>query len=238
MKNKYFLVIFFVSSLFTTNLFSENHFNSQASQDEFVYTVLYDILNKKDCGFYIDIGACHPIFTNNSYFFEEKMGWNGYSIDISTEHQEKWNSTRKNPLLIADALQFDYSSILQNAPYSIDYLSIDVDRDYDIILKRIPFDKHIFKVITIEHDSYLYGNIYKEKEREILTGLGYFLLCPDVSLDWNYNSCIQQCAFEDWWIHPSILTDSQLECLQTLDLKGKDHSKIIQSLQLISKEAN
>ncbi len=229
MKNNYLMMAFFI--LCFNCLFCNQIFYSQASQDEFVYTILYDLLKKKDCGYYLDIGANHPISTNNSYFFEKNMEWNGISIDISAEHQQNWQNTRKNTLLIANAMLCDYRSLLSTVPYSIDYLSIDVDCDYDIILKRIPFDEHIFKVITIEHDSYLYGDKYKDRERAFLESVGYYLLCPDVSLDWNHNSCVQQCAFEDWWVHSSIFSEELFQRLKILDLTKKDHSQIIRTLQ-------
>lgn len=231
MKNKRYFVVFLTFCLLNYNsLFSTCDFNSQASQDEFVYTFLYEILSKQDSGYYLEIGAGHPVFTNNSCFFEKKLGWDGVSIDISSADQQAWNENRKNPLLIADAAQCDYHSVLKKAPDVIDYLSLDVDRDYDIILQQIPFDEHIFKVITIEHDAYQYGDVYKDRERTVLSSLGYYLLCSDVSLDWNHNNCVQQCAFEDWWIHPSFLSDSLFQRLKALDLKQKDHAYIVSIL--------
>ncbi|HSX13236.1 MAG TPA: hypothetical protein VLE96_02305 [Chlamydiales bacterium] len=234
MKRSYWFVIFCGFFFISSNcLNATEKFNSQASQDEFVYTLLYDVLNKKDQGYYLDIGASHPTYTNNSFFFESQLKWNGVSIDISPAYQELWNRIRKNALIIADALNVDYREMLKNAPYEIDYLSIDVDRDYEVILNLLPFDEHIFKVITIEHDSYLYGDIYKERERKILSSLGYYLLCPDVSLDWNHNSQVQQCSFEDWWVHPSILKEGLLNTFQSCDLTRNDHAEIVRKLRII-----
>jgi hypothetical protein len=198
-------------------------FHSQASQDEFVYTLLYPILGKHDAGYYLEIGAGEPTYFNNSNFFENSLDWTGVSIDILEKLVEPWNLTRRNPLLIEDATQADYASILQSFPQVIDYLSLDIDGYYDIVLKQIPFNDHIFKVITIEHDAYRYGDIFRKKERTILSSLGYLLLCPNVSFS--------GLTFEDWWIHPSAFPPSVLSEITALDLNAKDHKRLIQTIQ-------
>ncbi len=198
-------------------------FYSQASQDEFVYTILYGLLDKQDTGYYLEIGAGDPIKTNNSYFFEKNFQWKGVSIDISNNSQSRWRSIRKNPLLIEDATQSDYASILQSFPRVIDYLSLDIDGGYDIALQKIPFNDHVFKIITIEHDFYRLGDIYREKEREILTSLGYFLLCSNVS----YTGLV----FEDWWVHPTAFSPSLFSVLKSQDFEGKDDKQLIQMIQ-------
>lgn len=199
----------------------QKDFYSQASQDEFVYTILYDVLNKQDGGFYLDIGAGDPIHTNNTYFFEKNLKWKGASIDLN---ENQWSTVRKNPLLVQDATQSDYASILKSFPRVIDYLSLDVDSAYDVVLEKIPFDDYIFKVITIEHDFYRFGDLYRERERNILSAAGYYLLCPDVS----HPACG---SFEDWWVHPSAFPPSVFSKLTSLDLTEKDHQEIIRDFK-------
>ncbi len=200
---------------------------SQASQDRFVYLLLYGLLDKQDDGYYLEIGAGHPRNGNNSYFFEKNYGWKGISIDITDCYKETWSSNRQNLLLIEDATQCDYQSILEPFPQIIDYLSLDIDNSYDIVLQEIPFNDHIFKVITIEHDLYRYGNEYREKERRILASLGYYLLCPDVSVFSNGMNLV----FEDWWIHPSVFSADVFSKLASLDLKEKSHYQLINTIQ-------
>ncbi len=182
MRLVYFL--FGINLLLTENLLFAKHEKmqsySQASQDRFVYFLLYELLDKQDDGYYLEIGAGHPINGNNSYLFEKNLGWKGVSIDIDKASKKIWYSVRQNPLLIEDATQSDYKSILEPFPQVIDYLSLDIDSNYDIVLQRMPFNDHIFKIITIEHDFYRFGDKYKRDERMILTSLGYYLLCPDV----------------------------------------------------------
>jgi hypothetical protein len=197
-------------------------FYSEASQDKFVYTILYSLLGKKDPGYYLEIGAADPIGNNNSYFFEKKFQWKGISLDISTYSAKRWKTKRTNPLLIEDAIQSDYGRILQSFPRVIDYLSLDVDGSYDVVLQSVLLSQHIFKVITIEHDSYRFGDLYKDKERQILTSFGYHLLCPDVSTN--------GLVFEDWWIHPKLFPSNVLSALSSLDLTAKDNAQLIRTI--------
>jgi hypothetical protein len=200
-------------------------FYSQASQDEFVHALLCELLGKQDIGYYLEIGASDPIVTNNTYFFEKNYGWKGISIDIAERYAAIWNLARENSLLINDATQVDYHAILLPFPRIIDYLSLDVDDQYDLVLQRIPFENYIFKVITIEHDFYRFGDVYRKREREILSSLGYYLLCPDIKHG--------ELIFEDWWIHPSTFPDKMFSTLTSLDLKEKQHDQIIRILKSI-----
>lgn len=207
--------------------FSQMQFYSQASQDQFAYTILYDVLKKKDAGYYLEIGSADPIFNSNTYFFEQNCYWDGVSLDIEPKYQELWYGLRNNLLLIEDSTKANYASILQSFPQVIDYLSLDIDRSYEVVLEQIPFKDYIFKVITIEHDFYRFGDIYREREREILRSFDYYLLCPDVLH-------IAVGSFEDWWIHPSAFTPSTFQALTSLDLATKDHQKIIEIIKTLS----
>ncbi len=218
-----FLSFGFEGELQSKNLSElEGLFHSQASQDKFVYLMLYRLLGKTDQGYYLEIGAADPKEINNSYFFENYHDWKGVSIDISAAFYERWVSCRKNPLLIEDATSCDYHKILKPFPRVIDYLSLDIDDLYDVVLNKIPFDAYIFKIITIEHDGYRYGDKFKNSERKILSSLGYYLLCEDVS------------SFEDWWIYPNAFPSSILASLKKLDLKGKSDREIIALLENFS----
>lgn len=226
LKNISKVVVFFALLICQFGFAAEKTY-SQASQDRFVHLLLYQILDKQDEGYYLEIGAGHPTFTNNTYFFEKDLGWKGSSIDISDEHKNAWYATRQNSLLIEDATQSDYRSILKPFPQVIDYLSLDIDASYDVLLQRIPFENYIFKIITIEHDFYRFGEEFRAEERKILTALGYQLLCPDVSVFFNGMDCI----FEDWWVHSSVFSADEFFKLESLDLKAKDHEKLIKTLE-------
>ena len=197
----------------------DGDFHSQANQDEFVHMLLYGLLDKQDKGCYLEIGAGEPVYINNSYFFEKRLQWGGVSIDISTNLGVRWRAARTNLLLIEDATKSDYSAILSSFPKVIDYLSLDIDEKYDAVLEKLFCADHVFKIITIEHDAYRYGDFYRQKERRILSGLGYCLLCADVS------------SFEDWWVHPSFFPAAALSTLTSLDLNSKKSEEIIQKIK-------
>jgi len=201
-------------------------FHSQAGQDDFVHTILYNLLGKQDTGYYLEIGAGEPIYINNTYVFEKDYDWQGISIDISDNLMPRWYAERNNVLISKDATQLDYSSILTEFPQVIDYLSLDVDGYYDIVLKNVLQSSHVFKIITIEHDAYRYGDIYRSKEREILTAFGYYLLCPNVS---NVGA-----VFEDWWIHPDLFPSDLLQQLQSLNLQDKDFMEIVKNIKMLT----
>jgi hypothetical protein len=201
----------------------EIKFHSQACQDEFVYTMLYVLINKQDPGYYLEIGAGDPININNTYVFEKTCGWQGLSIDIADHLGPRWHAMRRNPLLLTDATQLDYSSVLETFPQVIDYLSLDIDCYYDLALKKILRSNRIFKIITIEHDAYRFGDIFRSRERSILREHGYHLLCADVSLGGSF--------FEDWWIHPSFFAPSLLQQLSSLNLHSTDCVEILKRIK-------
>jgi len=197
-------------------------FYSHASQDKFVYLMSYCLSNKQDQGYYLEIGSADPVKINNSYFLEKNFCWRGISIDCNKDFYEKWVAKRVNNLQIMDALEVDYQELLKNFPAVIDYLSLDIDNLYDTVLIKVLASNHLFKIITIEHDCYRYGDKFKDSERSILKSHGYHLLCPGVSDGGN--------SFEDWWINPKFFDPALIQRLSRLDLDTKDHKSLIQTL--------
>jgi FkbM family methyltransferase len=55
---------------------------SQCGQDIFLSEVFVKHLEAQRKGFYVDIGACHPVHNSNTYFFYRR-GWNGICIEPS-----------------------------------------------------------------------------------------------------------------------------------------------------------
>ena len=147
----------------------------------------------KTNGFYIEIGAHHPIENSNSLMLE-RLGWNGISFEIS-DISASWEAHRKNKIIICDATDYDFVScfLSNNVPQEIDYLSLDIDGATLDCLKKLPLHSYVFKAITIEHDEYHRGSDVKNAMREILNSHGYILDRPDVA----NNGFV----YEDWWIH-------------------------------------
>ena len=53
--------------------------------------------NKKK-GFYVDVGAYHPLDGNNKNLLYKKKNWNGINIDVNPFSIELFNCTRKDDL--------------------------------------------------------------------------------------------------------------------------------------------
>ena len=169
---------------------------SQSGQDIFVSQLL-----KKENGIFLDIGAGHPINFNNTYLLETKYGWTGTSIDMNQNFIQQWKNIRSNAFTCSDALTLDYRKLMEENYNSnvIDYLSLDIDNKYVDVLTSIPFDKYKFRVITIEHDFYIHGDVFRKGEREFLQKHGYYLLCSNVKNTGN--------MYEDWWVYPDLVED-------------------------------
>lgn len=185
-------------------------FYGAAKQDEFTAK----ILQFKKNGYFLDIGSHHSIQYNNSYYFDNQLDWKGVCIEIETGLNDSYSGRKNTTLINTDATKVDYLNLLTDNkfPTTVDYLSLDVDAANIDVLKILPLDKFIFSVITIEHDGYLYGDLYRSAQRAVLQEYGYLLLCSNVNVeqDGYYG---QKCPFEDWWVHSSFLNGKDLSHL-------------------------
>lgn len=190
-------------------------FYSDAKQDEFVA----NLLNFKRNGYCVDIGSCHSIYSNNTFAFQE-LDWTSISIEIESSYNESYKITRKKGVhLNESALDVNYTEIFKEYefPQNIDYLSVDIDTLSYNVLQLIPFDEYTFKVITIEHDGYLYGDQYRKQQRDYFIERGYFLLCSNVYVeqDGYYG---KECPFEDWWINLDDFDDDLVKKIKSESL--------------------
>jgi len=88
-------------------LIKENY--SQAFQDLFVLRML----NGKMNGTYLDIGANHPNFHNNTFLLHDVYKWTGLSIEFDTSCFSDWPQLRpESNFLLADALSIDYKKAI------------------------------------------------------------------------------------------------------------------------------
>lgn len=182
-------------------------FYSDAKQDQFVA----NILNFKKNGYCVDIGSCHSIISNNTYVFQD-LGWTSISVEIESGYNESYSTRKKGVHLNENALEVDYKKVFEEYefPKSIDYLSLDVDTVSLNVLRVLPLDEYRFKVITIEHDGYLYGDKYREQQRGLLQSHGYLLLCSNVYVEQpGYEG--KEFPFEDWWVDSSEFSEELIE---------------------------
>lgn len=188
---------------------------SQSYQDMFVLSML----NGKRNGTYLEIGAYEAKFISNTYLLENEFNWRGISIDIEKSSLDSFTSTgRKNPIIIKDALEIDYADLLEknNFPNQIDYLQIDIEPQRNTLecLKKIPFDKFRFSVITYETDYYdpavsrEESHAVREESRRILESNGYKLIVGNVC---NIST---EDPFEDWYIDPNVIDQNLIDLFE------------------------
>jgi FkbM family methyltransferase len=77
----------------------QTHFG-QSAED----TSLLRIFNKKSNGFYVDIGAYHPIRYSNTFLLHYLYGWSGINIDASADAIKEFNKYRPNDINICSAV--------------------------------------------------------------------------------------------------------------------------------------
>lgn len=167
-----------------------------------------DILDKKRNGYYVELGAYHSQIVSNTYQLEKDYDWNGVSFEIVPKFHEEISANRKNPCILGDATQFNYTKYFEenNFPKQIDFLQVDIDGGYNDLgrptsnpnlsllgLISLPLNTYRFSVITFEHDARTYFKLKSQRDasREILDSLGY--------------SLVVKAPHEDWWVDPNVI---------------------------------
>lgn len=166
---------------------------SQVGQDLFVATMLQEKYN----GYYVEIGACHPVWNSNTYMLETGYGWKGLAVEWQAHQVEEINKVRTNLCIHADATIYDYESEMDrlNFPQRIDYLSVDIEpptATFAALRHIIGSSSRRFSVVTFEHDAYGSGKQVKLDSREFMSQAGYRLLVPSISS--------HSLEFEDWYV--------------------------------------
>lgn len=171
------------------------HSNSLVDQEAFVL----NILEEKKNGYYVEIGAFHSKIASNTYLLEYEYNWKGVALDLAEKSVLEYNSNRKNPCILHDALTFNFDEYFtkNNFPKQIDFLQIDVDHYPNVYssilaLLNIPFSRYRFSVICFEHDDMDWENEQnKILSRNLLTMLGYKLVVREQN--------------EDFWVDPTTI---------------------------------
>ena len=202
-------------------------YNGQVLQDMFVDK----IVNKKN-GTFLEIGSNHPIISNNTYILEKKYNWKGVMVEYLAEFEPMYINERPNSIhVIDDARKVNYRRILDsNFNGNIDYLQIDLDVNNNStmetlhLLNTTVFDKYKFATVTFEHDIYT-GDYFNTREasRKIFNDRGYILTFPDVKVFFN-NKYSQ---FEDWYIHPDLISREIIDKCKTTSSLTKEEIKTI-----------
>jgi predicted O-methyltransferase YrrM/tRNA G46 methylase TrmB len=183
----------------------ENNF-SQVFQDMFVLSMTDGKIN----GTFLEIGGAEPYHNNNTALLEGKYNWVGVSVELNNDYANKYKTERPNvTLLHTDATKLNYAKVLKENfdTNIIDYLQLDIEpakNTFEVLLS-IPFDEYKFGVITYEHDYYVdITKSYRDKSRRYLKAMGYELVVNDISTD-------GVSTFEDWWVHPDLVSKEILD---------------------------
>ncbi len=202
---------------------------SRDMQDIFVI----NFLKNKEEGTYLEIGAADHKEGNNTYLLEKNYNWKGISFEIQKKYEEEWVKNRTNKCYYIDATTADYSKLLldNDMPNIIDYLQLDCDPPIITfnILKRIPFDKFKFRVITFEHDQYNSRRNsedwqIKGKARSFLESKGYVLLADDISAKGFSDK-----PFEDWYVNKTLVDKEQFKKWKSITGRPKECTAYVNS---------
>jgi hypothetical protein len=170
--------------------------HSQAGQDRFVYA----LSEGRSQGTFLDVGCSDPMKLSNTYALEQ-LGWTGVLIDCAPELAPRIAEKRQSPFVCGKAENIVWPTVLKRLPSIVDYLSFDVDGSAVAVFQAFPWSRVRFRILTVEHDAYRFGDAPRRVMRAGLAAQGYDLLCPDVMND--------GCAFEDWWVDP-LLVDTAI----------------------------
>lgn len=192
---------------------TRNNF-SQCYQDMFVLCMTDGKMN----GTYVEIGAGHPIISNNTALLESLYQWKGIGLEIKEHEANLYNDQRQNFIALGNALEADYDSLFEEVELgpTFDYLQVDCEPSqvtFDA-LKKINLDKFKFATITFEHDAYNDGPEVRDASREYLESFGYVLIADNISVD-------DQHPFEDWWAHPDLVSADIIDAMKCVNGETK-----------------
>ena len=203
------------------------NYYSQANQDKWVCS----ILNHKIGGYFVDLGAYDGVGISNTYALEKHYGWSGVCVEAKKTSYDSLvrnrschcvygavsnengtcrfsNSSEKIDLSGLEVPCYTLDSILStvNAPYDIDYLSIDIEGHEFAVLNSFDFSKWKIKLMTVEHNLYCSGSEMKDKLFSLLSENGFTRVVNDaICLD--KHPSVYGKPFEDWYVSNTYLTE-------------------------------
>ena len=204
-------------------------FNGEAEQDKFVF----NILNEKENGFFVELGSNHPINDNNTYFLEEKYNWKGLMVEHSNQWLELYKAHRPDSIhIIGDGTKIDYMKVFDdnNFPLNIDYLQIDLEANNGSSLHALEkfdeeaFDKYKFATVTFEHDiCRTDAHEMRKLSRDIFESRGYYRVLDDI------HNREPKWVFEDWYVHPNLVDMEYARNLRKNNLKNYVENSITET---------
>jgi hypothetical protein len=192
-----------------------NYNYAQADQDIFVLSML----DGKENGTYLEIGAAWPGHISNTALLELNFGWTGISLDYVDDYPQMWKDFGRKAFVQGNGQTVNFDELLSGMPKVVDYLSLDCDPGVITfeILQRLPLDTYKFRIITFEHEDYCEGPAIKLASRKFLTDHGYQLIVNNIS-----DHGIAR-DYEDWWVHPDYVDHNKIQLYTCVDDSIKDY---------------
>uniref|UniRef100_A0A6C0D934 Methyltransferase FkbM domain-containing protein n=1 Tax=viral metagenome TaxID=1070528 RepID=A0A6C0D934_9ZZZZ len=107
--------------------------------------------------------------------------------------------TKGNNIIYKKTKKLDTLLNELNAPFVIDYLSLDVEGHEFEVIKNFDFSKYRFNCITVEHNEPHIGPSMRNKLRIFLESKDYmFIKGNDDVLKWNHG------PIDDFYVHSSL----------------------------------
>lgn len=162
-------------------------------------------LERKKPGTFVDIGCYRSDITSNVKTLLD-LGWTGIGFDINPDVLPSWeNYNDKINIFICDVVESidKINEEISKLPDVIDYLNVDVDGyPCQYVVENLDLTNKTYRCITIEHDAYRFGDIYKNAQRKVLEPLGYEIVIKN--------------AAEDFYVKPELITKEFLETLRSI----------------------
>lgn len=180
--------------------------NSYSYQDIFALLCSNEKgLDGKDPGIFVDIGCYLSNVTSNVKTLLD-CGWSGIGFDINPDVLPSWKQYEDLiDVFILDVVESidKVNEEISKLPEIIDYLNVDVDGyPCQYIIENLDLKNKQYRCITIEHDEYRFGDVYKNAQRNILEPLGYEIVIKN--------------AAEDYYVKPELITDDFLKTLRSV----------------------
>jgi hypothetical protein len=199
--------------------------NSYSYQDVFALLCSDEKgVGEKESGVFVDIGCYRSDITSNVKTLLD-FGWTGIGFDINSDVLPSWENYKdKINVFICDVVEGidTVNREISKLPDVIDYLNVDVDGyPCQYVIENLDLKNKVYRCITIEHDEYRFGDIYKNAQRNVLEPLGYEIVVKN--------------AAEDFYVKPELISE---EFLKTLRSIPKDYIQCDANLHEIRKYLN
>lgn len=157
----------------TGRIFDGEQYYSQAYQDLFLDRFIF---NRKERGFFLDIGGNDPTKINNTYFFEKNRNWSGLAFEPVENLREKWKTERKTECLpyalgnMTGETEFcEYEDAAMSGFSSSVKFEGKINRKYKVPVKRLA---DILSERGIKHIDFVSLDV-EGAELEVLNGIDF-----------------------------------------------------------------